>query len=61
MLKQTKRNSKCMDLDYSDDFRSMSDITNPYSYNFGRAKKEHTHTDMFSKFQNRVNGDYFKN
>ncbi len=59
MIKQSRNCTKCMDIDYSDDYRTMMDITNPYSYNFGRAKKEHTHTDAFSKFQNRMNTDYF--
>lgn len=59
MMKQTNKNAKCMDLEYSDDYRAMMDFDNPYCYSFGRASKEHTHTDELSKLQNRMNSNYF--
>lgn len=48
-----------MNLDYQDDYRAILDIENPYSYNFGRVKKTHTHTDVFQKYHNRYNNDFF--
>lgn len=59
MMKRQGKNTKCMDLDYSDEYRAMTDYDNPYSYNFGRAKRIHSHTEAFMRLQNRVNIDYF--
>ena len=48
-----------MNLDYQNDYQAMMDFDNPYSYNFGRTKKEHTHSDVFNKFQNKMNSEYY--
>ncbi len=59
MMKQGRNSFKSMNLDYQDNFRAIMDFSNPYSYNFGRARKEHVHTNVFNKLQNQYNVDFF--
>lgn len=61
MLRNIDVNTKCMSVDASDDYRTISQLCNPYYYNFGRAKKEHCHSCDFQKLHYKVNLDYFNN
>ncbi|MCI8497916.1 MAG: hypothetical protein HFG33_00745 [Bacilli bacterium] len=59
MIRNINANLKSVAVDPSDDFRKLNDLNNPYCYNFGRAKREHSHSCDFQKLHNRVNFDYF--
>ncbi len=59
MIRNINYNTKCMSVDASDDYRVLTDLSNPYYYNFGHVKKEHTHSDEFQRLHNKVNFDYF--
>ena len=47
MIRNINANLKSVAVDPSDDFRKLNDLNNPYCYNFGRAKREHSHSCDF--------------
>ncbi len=59
MLKNIDANIKSMSVDASDEYRTIQNLSNPYCYNFGRAKKEHCHSCDFQKMHNRINLDHY--
>lgn len=58
MIKNANCHTKSVSIEESDDYRKLTDLSNPYSYNFGTSRT-HLHTSDFQKLHNKVNFDYF--
>lgn len=59
VIKNVDSKSKCAKVDASD-YRVLTDnLSNPFSYNFGKMQKK-CNSAIFKKLHNKINAEYFK-
>lgn len=58
MVRNSYKNVKNMAIEPCDEYRAISELSNPYSYSFGKINRDHMHTDDFMFMHNKVNMDY---
>ncbi len=58
MIRNTFRVNKCASCEPCDEYRSISELSNPYYFSFGKIDRGHMHTGDFTYMHNKVNMDY---
>lgn len=57
MIKNTVRKNKCASIDISNDLSQLDNLSNPYTYSFGKIERKDEHSNA-SRLQNRTTLEY---